>query len=760
MAGDDEEGRDADGEPDNAATPAKRQRVSRACDQCRAARERCDGKPQCHPCVSQNRSCTYQTNPKKRGVQTGYIRTLEVALAWVFERVPDSEAALHGLLARQGEEGRSLLAGSNTNRFHRKWRKSRVQKAIERVLSGDGAQGPPGESSPVSDDDSDTTGGAEHISKQISGQHPALDPSQYLPTSPISSTQDPQRRPPSSRGHHEPLIADPDSLSSARRRPKLPSNHWRLLDIYFSYTHSWLPILEKQDIFQALYRYSSENAAALSPEDPSAAVYAELWAALALASFQDAASHSQNVPGVGEEASLCPEEIYQTARNLIPPGDATCQAGHVRALLLLALVNLGRDNVRSAWFLVGTAVQAFLSATTEEHRGQPRLRAVLIACFILDTIISATYRKPSHLDAEELLAIVPIPESALDEWQPWTSCDGFGPASPPSLQSRNPAHCLSTFNQLYCLLAVTRRHPEAGVATSLQQAVQDPSPFRTFVLSPSLFPASVPSPYVLRAVYLWATSITTNAVDQTSHLILETIEQYVASFGICGAPAIFTSCLSLLAHHHTTSRSDHERLESLQAKLMATWGQGHQQRSHPEGSTGRIEAQATPRLAPEQRIQASPAVDSSHHFPAGASAVQTPTSFYSESSMLTPQPPAPSASHMFPTMQSSYIINPYQRAKPLASPSIARLTQEAAKNDRRASLSSPLSPMVESMHQHHPPLQAGFNAATMDYDALLDDLASIDYGDQIDADPQFMMNLGFAPDCDITEILTREFGVG
>jgi hypothetical protein len=45
-----------------------------------------------------------------------------------------------------------------------------------------------------------------------------------------------------------------------------------------------------------------------------------------------------------------------------------------------------------------------------------------------------------------------------------------------------------------------------------------------------------------------------------------------------------------------------------------------------------------------------------------------------------------------------------------------------------------------------------------DIDALLDDLASIEYTDAADVDPQFMTNLGFAPGCDITEILTRGFG--
>src|ERR1051326_5227379 len=82
-------------------TPAKRQRVSRACDQCRAAREKCDGIDPCFACASQNRHCSYNTNPKKRGIQPGYIRTLELALAWAFDRVPGSEEALGGLLTHE-----------------------------------------------------------------------------------------------------------------------------------------------------------------------------------------------------------------------------------------------------------------------------------------------------------------------------------------------------------------------------------------------------------------------------------------------------------------------------------------------------------------------------------------------------------------------------------------------------------------------------------------------------------------------------------
>ncbi|KAH8728529.1 hypothetical protein GQ44DRAFT_609372, partial [Phaeosphaeriaceae sp. PMI808] len=55
----------------------KRFRVSRACDQCRSERSKCDGnQPQCAPCFQGNKTCTYTSNPRKRGLPPGYIRTI------------------------------------------------------------------------------------------------------------------------------------------------------------------------------------------------------------------------------------------------------------------------------------------------------------------------------------------------------------------------------------------------------------------------------------------------------------------------------------------------------------------------------------------------------------------------------------------------------------------------------------------------------------------------------------------------------------
>ncbi|KAF2863836.1 hypothetical protein K470DRAFT_202322, partial [Piedraia hortae CBS 480.64] len=54
-----------------------RSRVSRACDKCRASREKCDGaRPCCRTCFIQKRECSYDDPAKKRGIQPNYIRSL------------------------------------------------------------------------------------------------------------------------------------------------------------------------------------------------------------------------------------------------------------------------------------------------------------------------------------------------------------------------------------------------------------------------------------------------------------------------------------------------------------------------------------------------------------------------------------------------------------------------------------------------------------------------------------------------------------
>ncbi|KAI8393395.1 fungal-specific transcription factor domain-containing protein [Radiomyces spectabilis] len=56
----------------------KRQRVSKACEQCRRKKVKCDGGlPLCNNCVTLGLQCTYKESTKKRGPPKGYIEAIE-----------------------------------------------------------------------------------------------------------------------------------------------------------------------------------------------------------------------------------------------------------------------------------------------------------------------------------------------------------------------------------------------------------------------------------------------------------------------------------------------------------------------------------------------------------------------------------------------------------------------------------------------------------------------------------------------------------
>ncbi|GAB1205418.1 hypothetical protein APSETT445_004093 [Aspergillus pseudonomiae] len=117
----------------------KRQRVSRACDSCRSKKDKCDGvQPVCSTCASLSRPCTYKANPKKRGLPTGYIRTLELLWGLVFCKIKGSEDVVRALLkaanmpshlSTMGKEAE----GSDTLLFS--WKNSAVLRDVERMLT-------------------------------------------------------------------------------------------------------------------------------------------------------------------------------------------------------------------------------------------------------------------------------------------------------------------------------------------------------------------------------------------------------------------------------------------------------------------------------------------------------------------------------------------------------------------------------------------------------------------------------------------------
>lgn len=116
----------------------KRQRVSRACDSCRLKKDKCDGvQPVCSTCTSLNRPCTYNSNPKKRGVPTGYIRALESLLGLVFTKISGGEETILGLLRAENLLRRLAVTAKEPDEsdvFYSSWKNSAVLKEIDKIL--------------------------------------------------------------------------------------------------------------------------------------------------------------------------------------------------------------------------------------------------------------------------------------------------------------------------------------------------------------------------------------------------------------------------------------------------------------------------------------------------------------------------------------------------------------------------------------------------------------------------------------------------
>ncbi|CAN8100986.1 unnamed protein product [Discula destructiva] len=742
------------------APAAKRQRVSRACDQCRAAREKCDGiQPLCFPCASQNRPCTYAANPKKRGVQTGYIKTLEVALAWLFEKVPGCEEALENLLMHEGGQGQNLLVGKDSNKangLHKRWRRSRVHKEIDRILSGgDAAQSRADKSSPSGDEESEADQ-SEKTPRNVHSSHAAQS---------ASHNGLPSRSPDASNGS-----------STRNHMIKLPSNHWRLVDIYFSYTHCWFPILEKQDLLKTVYTYP-EAGLEIQQLGPHPAAHAELWAAMALAAYQNAASANPDVAPSGNP-SLSPDEIYSIARRLVPTEDGDFEIQHARALLLLALISVGKGKKTCAWILVGLAHRIALDVSElhlNDERSSRRATAMLMGCYILDTLISVHRRGMPSLETAGIIEGMSIPEDNLDEWQPWTPCEGFGPTS--RMSSRSPAYSLTTFNQVYDVFKFMRKrtlqrqngllpseHP-AEAMMLLHQTIKPRLPFANFIVARDSSSVTIPSAYVLRILFLWVGAILDSTDESPCTLILESVEQYLAQFGACGAPPFFASCLVMMRQHRSFSDlhpQHRERWQVVQDTLLSSWDP-LKPRSPETARTGSIVSKATTGASETPTGCASthtgPSLTTttpSDIFPA-PNPMQTPTLLPTQSPQSHPNAPFMMAA--FSPSGKPHSTPPQTLDSATAASNSMRMFDNPTNNIIQGLPMGPAAPgslgRPPGMVSHH---RESFSAGTLDYDALLDDLSSMDYIDRVDADPQFMANLGFAPGCDISEILSREFG--
>ncbi|KAG5950391.1 hypothetical protein E4U53_005171 [Claviceps sorghi] len=599
-------------DPGDDGKPKKR-RVSLACDACRAAREKCDGtRPRCGTCAALARPCSYTPATKKRGVQTGYLRTIELSLAWLFDQIPDSEQALFRLLAQPAPgrgEARALLGkGSAGHHLQKVWNETRVRKAIDALLT---------DTQNVPSDSSDN----EHVAARgeppvfshdgRDSSHPRLAPS--LTTAII---QDPTGTPGSDRGFGPVL--------------KLPPHWEHLMAVYISYTHCWLPVVRPEALSCLATSYGAGGIRVDLDGDRSVySGHSELWAALAIAAFQDVPHPAYRYSLTPDPNELSATSIFRAARSLLPGDDERFDLHNASAIILHSVILIGRGRISSASMLLGRAARLLKGLSSGDDvnpcvRGHPddvdrtQLDTAAMACSLLETLTSLSMNQ--HVLTEDCDTASNISASTAEVTgfdQVWQSVPGSGsPRQFPAAAASPTMEPIRTLTQLHALAVVLRglvypkRHGDGETRPvgpeDLAQTLERRFAYCNSFMSRCSTPV-IPSAFLVKLLFLTVTN------ELASHLrlpllsgFLETMESCLEQFGAARTPPVVSLLLRILQKRASVGdlcEAEQESWRSAVDKLHKIWQDGPEANSDAEELLQQRQQQRQPQQPGQQEEQ-------------------------------------------------------------------------------------------------------------------------------------------------------------
>ena len=424
-------------------------RATRACDQCRTQKKRCDSGRPCHTCTKASLDCRYGRQARKRGFPAGYVRIIEALWALVFRAVPTSqETALH-LLRHSSvgydDEGKATLLNFHFDKVdssRNAWLSSSIRHEIDKLASD------------LEDGERTDLAPEQGTSRS--------DPT--LKTSISSSSNFPSWTMPEDilRGQlsckHSDNLAAPENLGTSSylgatvvhdRHTELsvpfPADAWKLIEIYFEFNHSWMPITPKYSIVRALTEL--HDGAKCSSSQLSV-----LWAMFALASAQR--------PCRDEERWSISEKYYGEAMKGIPSDITSLEHGHVEALVQLTVLNMARGHWETASLVLRRAIRAILELQRSYQYQQKSatiksvLNRIILAAFAMDTLLAARSGTIPQLRSHDIYWATQYDENEADEWEQWSKNTVVQTSGDGHTISRRPLRALSTFKQYVKLLSI------------------------------------------------------------------------------------------------------------------------------------------------------------------------------------------------------------------------------------------------------------------------------------------------------------------
>ena len=421
--------------------PAKRQRVTQACQRCRGRKFRCDGgSPSCGACIAAEATCSYDTTSgRQRGLKSGYVKALESLWGSVFQNVPGSERVVSQLLAGLPANAENVAddppaAGDNTSPLER-WRASSIPEAIRALLDGRPLPALDGPGVANTTWSLPSTSGADNVEQHA------------LP--PTSSLDDVQR--------HDfdapPLLSSPmrapnPSSSLVSGLPHLPQDWQSLVQIYLCTEYCCLPIFEKACPYRWAYKYQDHaNIKLCDLESSYRGQYATLWAILVLGELHLNGAKSPRLDLMKQSARI----VLATAESVGPDQTFSC------AFLLWALVYTGNCTFTLARMMLAQAmVLADVRDESIDAQAKGGVALVQAGCYVVETILalaSGAQMSMITVDADG------VPSGDVGEWDPFINAleqnqsviaSNTSPQLPPSRTG-------STLKALVKLMAILRK---------------------------------------------------------------------------------------------------------------------------------------------------------------------------------------------------------------------------------------------------------------------------------------------------------------
>lgn len=379
-------------------------RNKQACDQCRIKKAKCNSGLPCKACKQNHMRCTYSSPKKKRGIPTGYLQNLEKStdrllnlLGIYLESEPNGEQILIDLAVRLASSSGKMNAQYKRHLQNSKILEILDLQEIDLTLIRSGLKKSESKdyrvlaSQPITTITKTTTVTTmttveNSTEKQVTT---SLGPSSGFDSLVLSTFQK--------------LQLSKSTFDVKNWKSHLaPFSLTEILDSYFTYIHSILPMVNRTDMIRLIH---SDDTSIKS----SANVL--LWSAVFIAFNQMRNQSHGDGPyetRVMHDLTLCVMECKHSLES-------------VQALLIQAIYFWGQGYWSNAWMIVGNAVRMAVDLGLNVNNSTSNSTSFSVrtwkCCCIIDTLISGRLGRVPQITPEDYFEFDEIETS--EEWELW-----------------------------------------------------------------------------------------------------------------------------------------------------------------------------------------------------------------------------------------------------------------------------------------------------------------------------------------------------